>query len=143
MITDTACTIILLRNRHLLLRLLKLRIIVNNHDIYECKEKEPVILSCSEPLTKLMVTNGFHSSREVSVKCKPGIRVYEIGCNIDNIQLLTGLFMTFLFFCIYIFSGIRFFMLFANIPIVIMLFLYYLKRKNFIFIYPLNPRKSK
>ena len=83
-----------------------------------------MIIPCDQHNITLMVTNGFHHSRVVSVKCKPGIHFYEVESFIDNVQLLTGLAMTLLFFGIYILSGIVFFMLFANVPLLIMLYLF-------------------
>ena len=86
--------------------------------------------------------NGFHSSRKVIVKNKPGIKVYEIASYIDNVQLLTGIIMALLFFFIYIFSGLRFFMFFANVPILIMLYIFYIKRSHFIQIHVLKQGKD-
>ena len=122
-----------------MLRLLQLRIVVNEKSIYEFKEKQPVVIPCNQQVTTLTVTNGFHHSRMVSVKCKPGIHLYEVESFIDNIQLLTGLAMTLLFFGIYILSGIVFFMLFANVPLLIMLYLIYIKRNSFIQVHLLKP----
>ena len=50
--------------------------------------------------------------------------------------------MVFLFFVIYIFTGIVFFMLFANLPILIMLFIFYIKRHDFIQVHVLIPEKK-
>jgi len=91
---------------------------------------------------KLVVTNGFHYSRVVTVKCKPGFHFYEVESFIDNIQLLTGLVMTFLFFGIYIFSGAILFMIFANVPLLMMLFIFYIRRKDFIQVHVLTPEKK-
>ena len=139
--TDTLSKIILLRHRHILLRVLKLRIIVNDHDIYEFREKRPVIIPCTGDVTKIVVSNGFHSSRIVTVRSKPGFHFYEVESFIDNIQLLTGLVLVFLFFAVYVFSGIVFFLLFANVPILIMLFLFYIRRHDFIQVHVLLPEK--
>ena len=119
-----------------------MRIVVNDHDIYEFREKRPVIISCSGEVMKLVVTNGFHYSRVVKVKCKPGFHFYEVESFIDNIQLLTGLVMTFLFFGIYIFTGAILFMIFANMPLLMMLFIFYIRRKDFIQVHILIPEKK-
>jgi hypothetical protein len=133
---------VILRHRHLLLRILKLRIVVDGHDIYECREKEPAIIPCNRNVTRIVVTNGFHISRVVSVKAKPGIHFYEVESYIDNIQLLSGLFLTLFFFNIYIFTGIRFFMLAANLPILIVLFIFYIKRKTLIQVHLLKTQQQ-
>ena len=101
-----------------------------------------MVITCSEPVTKIMITNGFHHSRVVAIKYKPGIHFYEVESYVDNIQVLTGLVMTLLFFALYIFSGLVFFMLFANVPLLIMLFLLYIKRDNFIQVHLLKPEHN-
>jgi hypothetical protein len=117
--------------------------VVNDQAIYECREKEPVIIPAANPVTKIFITNGFHSSRVVMVKNIPGVQLFEVEGFIDNIQLITGFLMTLLFFLIYIFSGIRLFMLFANIPLLMMLYVLYVKRRHFILIHVLKPLKTK
>ena len=59
-------------------------------------------------------------SRVITVKNKPGIYFYEVAGNLDNVQLLTGLVLTLFFLTIYVFTGIRIFMLLANLPLFIM-----------------------
>ena len=134
---SNSCNIILLRHRHFLLKFLKLRAIVNGTVIYEIKEKEPVTIHCSEPVTSIMLTNGFHHSREIKIAQKPGNHFYEIESRIDDVQLLSGLMLMVLFFVIYIVSGVRLFMLFANVPLLLMLWHFYIKRKDFIQIHRL------
>ena len=51
--------------------------------------------------------------------------------------------MTLLFFGIYILSGIVFFMLFANVPLLIMLYLIYIKRNSFIQVHLLKPEDTQ
>lgn len=129
----------MLRHRHLLLRVLKLRAVINDTSIYELKEKQPVIINCKEAVIRIIITNGFHCSREVVIHQKPGTYFFEVESYIDDIQLLTGLMLALLFFLIFIFSGVRFFMLMANLPILVFLYVFYIKRKNFIQIHRLNP----
>ncbi len=119
-----------------------MRIVVDDHDIYEFREKRPVIIPCTGQVMKLVITNGFHYSRVVKVKCSPGFHFYEVESFIDNIQLLTGLVMTLLFFGIYIFSGAILFMIFANVPLLMMLFIFYFRRKDFIQVHVLVPEKK-
>ena len=115
---------------------------MNDHDIYEFREKRPVIIPGNGNAMKLVVTNGFHSSRVVTIKHRPGFHFYEVESFIDNIQLLTGLVMVFLFFGIFIFTGSFLFMLFANAPIFIVLFIFYIRRKDFIQVHVLVPEKK-
>jgi len=121
-----------------LLRLLKLRIVVNNHDIYECREKIPVVIAGNQPGTFFNVTNGYHTSRKLLVKKESGITFYEIGSYIDNMQLITGVVLVLLFFMIYILSGIRLFMIAANLPLLVLFLLLFLRRADFIQVHRLK-----
>ncbi|MBK7435076.1 MAG: hypothetical protein IPI66_15160 [Chitinophagaceae bacterium] len=105
---------------------------LNGRDIYECREGHPLIIPCKTPSTRFRITNGFHASKEILVKDKPAIYFYEIECGIDNIQLLTGLILTALFLCIFIFTGIRLFMIAANLPLIIMFFIVFIRKRSFI-----------
>ena len=107
--------------------------------MYECHERQPLMIPCSGQFTRFMVTNGFHHSRMIHIKNKPGFHFYEVESAIDNIQLLTGLMLTLLFFMVYIFSGFIFFMVFANVPLITMFYLLYFKRNDFMRIYELKP----
>lgn len=91
-----------------------------------------MIINCTEPVTGIVITNGFHTSREIKVVQKPGNHFYEIESRIDDVQLLAGILLMVLFFIIYIVSGVRVFMLFANVPLLLMLWHFYFKRKDFI-----------
>ncbi|HMD01077.1 MAG TPA: hypothetical protein VKH37_13030 [Ferruginibacter sp.] len=101
-----------------------------------------MIIPCIGSTRKIFVTNGFHSSRVVKVKCTPGIHFYEVAGFIDNTQLLIGLVMVLIFFTVFIFTGSILFMIFANAPILIMLFLFYIKRKDFIQVHVLVPDRN-
>ena len=94
-------------------------------------------------MTKIVVTNGFHYSRKLAVKSSPGVHFYEVESFIDNIQLLTGLVMALLFLLVYILSGIRFFMFFANVPLLAMIYIFYVKRNSFIQIHVIHPEKRE
>ena len=132
-----------LRHRHILLRILNLRIVVNQTRIYELKERQPLIIPCPEPAIQVLITNGFHHSRLVKIKSRPGICFYEVEGLIDNIQLLTGLVLTLFFFTIYILTGILFFILFANVPLIIMLVIFYIMRNDFIRVHSLKTLHEK
>lgn len=111
---------------------------VNDRDIYECREKKPLVINDTQPGTFFTISNGFHSSRKMTVKRNSGMLFYEVGSFIDNVQLLTGIVLTGLFFLIFIFTGIRLFMIAANLPLLIMFFLLFLKKKDFIQVHRLR-----
>lgn len=63
---------------------------------------------------------------------------YEIGSYIDNMQLITGIVLVLLFFMIYILSGIRFFMIAANLPLLVLFLLLFFRRTDFIQVHRLK-----
>ncbi len=129
---DNNSTIVLLRHRQILLRLLPLKVIVNGKNIYEFKEKKPLIIYPESKATEIEVVNGFHKSNTILVQEKTGATFYQVKCRVDNIQFISALLFTLIFFVIFISTGNRLFMIFANIPITVLLFLVYYKRSDFI-----------
>jgi hypothetical protein len=101
-----------------------------------------VLIETSEAAIKIIVTNGFHRSREVVLHPKGGTYFFEVESLIDNIQLSIGLLFMLLFFILYIASGLRILMLLANVPVLILLYFFYLKRKHFIQIHRLALQKE-
>ena len=125
----------LVRGRHLLLRLLKIRAIVGSKEIFEIPAATPIIIPCRNPVTSVIISNGFHFSRELEVTRVPYTTFfYQVDCRIDDIQLYYLAFLCFLFFGVFILTDMRIFMLLANIPILYLMFVLYIQRKNFIVI---------
>jgi hypothetical protein len=138
-ITTAISSIVILRHRHLMLRVLDLRVVVNGTNIFECRERQPLVIEGTEPGTTLLVTNGFHYSRELVVPHKPGTHFFEVESFIDDLQLITGLLMVALFFATYILTGVRLFLFLANAPVLVFLFFFYIKRNSFIQVHHLVP----
>jgi hypothetical protein len=114
---------------------------VNGTEIYECREQQPVIIKAESNTSQFVVSNGFHVSRIVKVSDKPGPHFYEVESCIDNIQLITGFLVSLLFFIIYILSGLHFFLLIANLPLLTMVYLLFVLRHKFIRVYSFDPAK--
>ncbi|MEI7472829.1 MAG: hypothetical protein WCJ85_11255 [Chitinophagaceae bacterium] len=133
--------LIILRHPHLLLKLLPLHVIVNQMAIYELQEKKPLQIPCDQTELTLSVTNGFQHSRTIKIRPQQGVYFYEVESRIDNIQLIIGVVLLMLLFAIYIATGLRLFMLLANLPILILLWLFYFKRDGFILIHRLRIEK--
>jgi hypothetical protein len=111
------------------------RAIVNATEIYELPELIPVIIPCTKPVTAVIIGNGFHFSRLLEVKNVPNSHFfYQVECLIDDIRLGYLLFLTLLFFGMYILTDMRLFMIIANIPTLYFLFVFYFLRKSLILI---------
>lgn len=133
----------LLRQKHILLRVLKLRAIVNSNKIIELPEMVPVIIASNTPTTKLVIGNGFHFSKELEVASIPGNNFfYEINCIIDDIRLFYLIFLSLLFFLIFIITNLMVFMVIANLPVLYLCYVFYFLRKNFVIINPMGVRND-
>jgi len=126
-----------LQKNQLLLRLLKLRVVVNGHSIYTLVRNKPVVIDMPTNPTKLVVTDGFHITNPLNVTyAKNHARYFTIVCIIEDVQLIVGFILTLVLYAMGLTSGIIFLRLLSVLPIFYFLFLYYIKRKEFIRIQP-------
>ena len=87
--------------------------------------------------TKLVVTDGFHITNALNVTyAKNYARYFIIVCIIEDAQLITGFILIVLLYAMGYTSGIIFLQLLSMSPVFYFLFLYYVKRKDFIRIQP-------
>ena len=100
------------------------------------------MIECKDPITKIIITNGFHYSREVIFHQKAGTYFFEIESCIDDVQLLTGFILSGLFYTIFVVSGMQFFILIANAPFLFLFYIFYIKKKDFIQIHRLKPHQQ-
>lgn len=125
------------RKKHLVLRLLPLRAVVNGTDIYPLREKEPVIITSGRHPTTLMVSNGFHYSPTVQLDTYANDKLaLEVDCEIDNFRIGSAVFITFMLFAFYLVTGMRGLQIAANIPLLYLLWYFYFNRKKMIVIRP-------
>ena len=82
---------------------------------------------------RIVVTDGFHITAPVQVTYSPKrTRFFTIACVVENDALVGGgIFMTMVFF-MGLTSGILLLWLLSVAPVVFLLFLYYVKRREFI-----------
>ena len=121
------------------MRVLKVRVIVNETDIYELPEGVPLTLPCVTPITSVVIGNGFHFSRALVVTAQEeGAYVYTVDCIIDDINLVFMTIMTFVFFGFYIWTGLKGLLIAANIPPLYFVYAMYFMRKSFILIKAVN-----
>jgi hypothetical protein len=120
-----------------LLRFLTLRLVVNGMHIYPLAKGKPVVVTVPTNPARLVVTDGFHITPPVQIAYAPQrIHYFNIACIVEN-DVLVGcsIFMTLLFF-MGLSSGLIILWLLSISPVLCFLFLYYVKRKEFIRIRP-------
>ena len=127
----------MLQKNQLLLRLLRLRVVVNGHYIYALVRNKPVIIDMPTNPTKLVVTDGFHITNPLNVTySRDHTRYFTIACAIEDAQLIIGFIMTLVLYAMGYTSGIIFLQVLSTVPVIYFLFLYYIKRREFIRIQP-------
>jgi len=117
----------------LLLSILNVRVIVNNKEIYPLNNTEPVVIEVQENHPKVVVTDGYHFTKPIDLTYKqPSYYHFKVVCAIDDMQLLGNFFILILFYLLGFFTGVFILKLLSFLPIVYLLFAYYIDRNSFI-----------
>jgi hypothetical protein len=119
---------------------LKLYVVVNDIHLYQLKEREPLIIEERELPLKIVAKNGFHFSKPFYIKKYTGENILiGIGCNADNGRLWGGTAFCVLFFIIFLITGYQIVLLLANLPLLFLVYQFFLKPKEFITIETVKP----
>lgn len=87
--------------------------------------------------TKIVVTDGYHITNPLNVTySRSHARYFTVVCVIEDAQLIIGFVATLVLYAMGFTSGIVFLQLLSMVPILYFLFLYYIRRKEFIRIQP-------
>jgi hypothetical protein len=125
--------IIINRKNQVLLSFLKIRVVVNNQEIYPLPNTAPVIIPLEKDHPKIVVTDGFHFTRPVELVFKqPSYFNFDVVCAIDDLQLLAGSLLLVIFYLLGFFTGLFVLKLISFMPIAWFLFYYYVRRRDFI-----------
>ena len=118
-------------------------IVVNDNHIYQLKDQEPLMLDEHDLPLKLVAKNGFHFSKPKNIK-KHNTDAVLIGisCRIDNVTLWGGVLFSILFFSIFLMTGLYFILLLANLPLLYLVYIFFIKPKEFITIEILEKSSS-
>jgi hypothetical protein len=127
---------VVVQKNHLMLYFLKLRLVVNGMHIYNLRRNKPVLITIPTNPSRIVVTDGFHITRPLTLKHQQRTGYFNISCAIDNDGLVGGLLFMLMFFAMGATSGVIVLQLFSMLPVGYILFLYYIRRKEFIQIRP-------
>lgn len=121
----------------MLLGILNIRVIVNNHDIYPLLNNEPVVIEIPDNHPKIVVTDGFHFTKPIELNYSvPSYYHFKVVCSIDDMQLIGNLIILSFFYLLGFFSGVFIIKVFSFLPILYLLFAYYIDRKSFLQVRP-------
>ena len=125
------------QKNHFLLRFLRLRLIVNGTYIYALVKNKPIVVNIPTNPSHIVVTDGFHITKPLELTYSFSKTYYfKVVCGIENDQLLVGTIIGIVIYMMGVTSGILILQLMSIVPIIYFLFLYYIKRKEFIQIRP-------
>lgn len=107
--------------------------ILNNKEIYPLTNNEPVIIEVHDNHPRIVVTDGYHFTKPIELTYKqPSYYHFKVVCSIDDFQLLGNFFVLVAFYLLGFFTGVFILKLLSFLPIVYLLFAYYIDRKSFI-----------
>ena len=104
--------------------------------IYNLRKNNPVLVTMPTNPSRIVVTDGFHITQPIELKYRQQITRFHVVCAIDNDVLVGGLVFMLMLFSMGATSGIIVLQLFSTLPIIYILFLYYIKKQEFIQIRP-------
>jgi hypothetical protein len=129
--------IVITRKNQVLLSFLKIKAIVNGKNIYPLTNNRPVIIRVEENNPKVVITDGFHFTKPMElVYHHLNIYYFKVVCVIGDTQLIAGGLLLIILYLFGLYSGIFFIKLISFAPILFILIMYYINRKDFIQITP-------
>lgn len=125
------------RKNQVLLSFLKIRAIVNGKQIYPLLNTKPVVIPVDENNPKVVVTDGYHFTKPLKLVYKDmDIYCFKVSCAISDRQLLIGFIVLSIFYLSGLYTGMLVLKVFSFIPLIYLLFFYYLNREAFIQLVP-------
>ena len=116
-----------------MLGILNVRAIVNNNDIYPLTSTDPVVIEVNNDHPMLVVTDGFHFTKPIELVYKePSYYHFKVVCAIDDFQLLANFIILAFLYLLGFISGVFIIKLLSFLPIVYLLFVYYVDRDSFL-----------
>lgn len=130
--------IVIVKKPQLLLRVSKIRIILDGKDIYPVETDIKLVIDVDHNNPVLVVTDGFHISRPLELVYNHLSTYYfRIECGMDDGQVIAGLTLTLFFFILGLVTRWWIFGALSFGPVLYILFLYYIKRKDFLSLRPM------
>lgn len=121
----------------MLLSFLKIRAIVNGKEIYSLPDTKPVVIPVMENNPRIVITDGYHITRPLKLVYKDlHTYCFKVACAISDRQLLAGFLVLAILYMAGLYTGLLFFKVFSFMPLIYLLFFYYLNRKEFIKLVP-------
>ena len=125
--------IVISKKSQILLSFLKVKVIVNNKQIYPLLNDKPVLIEVENSNTKIVISDGFHFTAPIELNyTQPSFYYFKVCSPVTDIQLWGGVFLTAFLFWLGMRTHFLLIQITSFIPVCILLILYYLKRRSFI-----------
>jgi hypothetical protein len=112
-------------------------VVINGIYIYALVKNKPIVIDIPSNPSRVVVTDGYHITKPMElIYSHTHTYYFKVVCAIEDDQLLVGFIIIVLLFTMGATSGIFFLQLLSLGPLIYFLFLYYIKRKEFIQIRP-------
>ena|SRR5688572_9703667 len=129
--------IIVTRKNQVLLSFLRIRVIVNGHDIYPLNTNQPVCIEVQKNNPKVVVSDGYHFTPPMELVYHHLHTYYfKVICVIGDVQLLAAALLVAVLYLCGFYTDIFIIKLLSFLPIFYFLFFYYINRKEFLQITP-------
>ena len=129
--------IVLQRKNQVLLSFLKIRAVVNGKKIYPLLSTKPVVIPVTENNPRIVVTDGYHYTTPLKLVYKElPVYCFNVVCAINDRQLMAGFLVLTGLYLSGMYTGLLVLKIFSFMPLIYLLFFYYLNRKEFIRLIP-------
>jgi hypothetical protein len=120
-----------------LLSFLKIRAIINGKEIYPLTDTKPVVIPIQENNSRIVITDGFHFTQPTKLVYKElHTYCFKVVCAISDRQLLAGFIVLAVLYISALNTGLLVFKVFSFLPVIYLVFFYYLNRREFILLKP-------
>lgn len=110
---------------------------MNGKEIYPLLNTKPVVIPVKENNPRLVITDGYHITKPLKLVFNDiPAYCFNVVCAISDIQLLIGFIVFVFLYFSGLLTGLLIFKVFSFIPLIYLLFFYYLNRKEFIRLVP-------
>jgi hypothetical protein len=112
--------------------------IVQDHQIYSVEEGKDTIITLSQNHAKLVISDGYHITKPLELVYHHIHTYYfHVDCILSNTQLFYGGFLMAVSGLLGLFTGSLFFQLLSFVPLLYLLYIYYINRSDFIQLHPM------
>lgn len=125
------------RKNQVMLSFLKIRAVINGHDIYPLGNTKPVVIPLSSNHPRIVITDGFHITRPLKLVYKDiNIYCFQVTCVISDWQLAVGFAALAISYLAGLYTGLLLLKIASFLPLVYLLLFYYLNREQFLRLKP-------